>query len=75
MDIVGSKEFRQKCVEELRKYNYQDKDDFFQRYLNGEDFSSGSLLKMGYDHFSARNINAYINNPHDHYYSYALGWE
>ena len=46
MDIVGSKEFRQKCVEELRKYNYQDKDDFFQRYLNGEDFSSGSLLKI-----------------------------
>lgn len=77
MDRVGSQAFRTACVEAIVETGwYDDKERFLERYLGGEDFDYKKLKKMGYDHFLARNLAAYINNSHnDDYYSHALGWE
>lgn len=72
---VGSPDFRHKCIEQMKEYDYQDMDNFYKRYLEGENFNYDMLIKLGYCHFEARNINAYINNPHTKYYGSALGWE
>lgn len=74
MNVVGSYEFRRESIEKIKQYRYKDKDNFFQRYLDGEDFNEEKLMAIGYDYFCARNIDAYINNQHnDNYYRHALG--
>ncbi len=42
-----------------------DLNNFLTRYLNGEDFDSKKLKSVGFDHWSARNIAAYLerNDP------------
>ena len=75
MNSVGSPEFRQECVNKMKQAGYSNLDRFYDRYLDGEDFDYAKLKTLGFCRFSSRNINAYINNPHDHYYSCALSWE
>ena len=75
MDPVGSPVFRQNCVDDLKRTNYKNRERFFERYLAGENFDSSKLNQMGYDHWSSRNIDAYINHQHDTYYAHALSWE
>jgi hypothetical protein len=75
MSVVGSAEFREKCVSDMIEYGIPNNCDFFEKYLKGKDFNYDNLISMGYDHFNARNIAAYINNKHTGYYENALGWE
>jgi len=73
---VGSVAFRQKCVDEIKDSKwYINRGKFFEMYLAGTDFDYAKLKQLGYNHFEARNLNAYINNPHRGMYEYALGWE
>lgn len=73
---VGSAAFRQTCIEDIKEWNtYKNLDNFFERYLGGEDFDSDKLEEMGYNHWSARNLAAFINTKHVGMYKYALGWE
>ena len=76
MDVLGSQNFRKEAVEEIKRYGYINMENFFERYQEGEDFNFYKLSELGYNHFSARNINAYINNSHEgSYYGGSLGWE
>lgn len=72
---VGGDAFRRSCVEDIKEWGYVDHENFFERYLGGEDFKYDKLVAMGYDHFSARNLDGYINNRHVGMYTHALGWE
>jgi hypothetical protein len=40
----------------------RDKESFFKRYLDGEDFNREKLENIGYDFWQARNINHFINS-------------
>jgi hypothetical protein len=72
---VGSQQFRQYCVEQIKRYDYENLGNFFERYLAGEDFDESKLEKLGYDYWGSYNLSEYINHPHDHYYKNALSWE
>ena len=48
---VGSPDFRHKCIEQMKEYDYQDMDNFYKRYLEGENFNYDMLIKLGYCHF------------------------
>jgi hypothetical protein len=73
---VGSPEFRKQCVEDVKRIGYPNLGNMFEKYLTGSNFDSKELRLMGYDYWSARNIAAYLNHPHnDNYYSRSLGWE
>jgi hypothetical protein len=72
---VGSDDFRKKCVDDMKESAYSNYGKFFERYLSGEDFTSAQLEAMGYDHWSAFNIDSYIHHEHDGYYGDALCWE
>jgi hypothetical protein len=61
MNQIGSPEFRQYCVEQMKE-PYEDRENFFQRYLDGEDFNEQKLMNMGYDHWEARNINYFLES-------------
>lgn len=77
MDRVGSDTFRRVCASEIAETGwYKNLGGFLQRYVAGEDFDYEKLKALGYNHFEARNLAAYINHSHnDNYYSNALGWE
>ena len=75
---VGTPKFRQYCIDNIKECDfkgYKNRSHFFERYLAGENFDQKSLLAIGYTHFIARNLDAYINNVHNDYYGNALKWE
>lgn len=74
--VVGSHDFRQKCVDDMKNFSYPNFRNFFEKFLSGEDFNYEQLMSMGYDHWSARNIDEYIHHSHnDGYYRMSLCWE
>jgi imidazoleglycerol phosphate synthase glutamine amidotransferase subunit HisH len=73
---VGTQAFRDKCIETIANEGYFDRENFFQRFRDGENFDSAKLRNMGYNQFAARNLSAYINNSHEEdYYAHSLYWE
>lgn len=73
--LVGTPEFRRLCVYVMIQKGILNINNFFERYLNGEDFSDGMLIHIGYNHSIARNINIYIHHQHDGFYDTILSWE
>ena len=59
----------------MEECGYHDRDDFFIRYVNGENFDRQKLKEMGYDFYASRNISAYIGNPGNPNFQLALEWD
>jgi hypothetical protein len=54
-------ELRQLRVSTMQAYGYADNDDFFARYISGEDFTLAQLTTMCYNYWQARDIYEYIH--------------